>query len=470
MGIYNRVNSSSNSTSHKHNESNRLHTELTISRLVALIDIKINNQLNTIIHEPRFQQLESSWRGVKQLTDAANMLEKIRIRLFDISWKELSRDIERASYIEQCRLFELVYSEEFDSPGGEPYTILLGDYSVSHQPSKEHPYDDIHTLQGISQVAAAAFSPFICGASPKLFGLNTFDTLEASINLTQIFEQPEYLRWRAMRERDDTRFIGVTLPGILMRKPYRTQFSEYRGLRFKEDCNGPTSKNYLWGNASYAFGTVLIRAFIDIGWFSHLRGSPRDEEAGGLVSQFPVSFHETDSTPTVNKPLTPVVITDYTERELSDLGFLSLCHAQNTPYAIFQNCVSLQHVKDMGRKSLNANARISAMLQQILCASRFAQYIKVMIRDKVGAYIGPRDCERQIQQWLNKYSTGRDDLDWDTKARYPLRDSRVKVVEEPGKPGSYQSIIHLRTHYTADNLISELKLTTALTQIGNGNP
>ncbi len=437
-----------------------------VSRLISLIDQQVCKQLNEIIHHPKFQALEASWRGVLKLVDLAEIHDNIKIRLLDASWRDVSRDIERAPDFDQSHLFNLIYNAEFGIAGGQPFSVLLGDYQVCHKSFEGHSYDDVYTLNGLSHIAASAFAPFICSASPKLFGLDSFEDFGSHINIPAIFEQNEYIRWRRMREQEDMRFVSITLPSTLMREPYNTNFSHRGGIRFQENCSGFDNKKYLWGNACYAFGSVLIRAFIDIGWFSHLRGAPRDEDAGGLVSRFPAIYQDIDSSNVVNKPLTEVVITDQCERDLSDQGILSLCQVHQAPFAIFQNCVSLQKVKEYGSKSANANARISAMLQQVLCASRFAQYIKVMIREKIGAYLTAAECERYIQHWLDKYSTGRDDLEWDMKARYPLRDARVRVYEDPSKPGSFQSVIHLRTHYTADHLISELKLTTAIQQTG----
>ena len=442
--------------------------KLYLSQHIGLLDQLINEQLNVILHTEKFQRLEASWRGIEKLVDTASMFGNIKIRMLDISWREVSKDIERAADFDQSNLFNLIYSEEFGMAGGEPYGVLLGDYQVAHRPSKRHKYDDVDTLRGMAQIAAASFAPFICGGSPELFGLDDFETLGNPINFSNIFSQQEYIPWNSLRDMPDSRFIGIALPQVLMRKPYKNKTLKPHALLFNEDVAYKDSSRYLWGNACYALGTVLIREFGDVGWFSHIRGVPRDHSGGGLVTDFPALDYGTDSGGVAQKIITEVIITDSKERVLSDQGLLCICDCYDTPFAAFLSCPSLQRPKQYSDKGATANARMGAMLQQVLCASRFAHYIKVMIRDKVGSFTTDIECERMLQNWLNEYTTGRDDLDWDSLSRYPLQSARVQVRELPGKPGVYSSIIHLKPHYIVDQLVSELKLTTELGQSGFG--
>lgn len=439
-----------------------------LNRIIAELDELISDQLNCILHHPRFQRLEASWRGLSMLVRQAPSADNIKIKLLDVSWRDLSRDIERAPDFDQSAFFHLIYNEEFGTPGGEPFGLLVGDYYVAHKPFEDHPYDDVFTLQGIAHTAAAAFAPFVCSATPQLFGVDSFDDLAKPIDFYEVFRQKQYIRWNSLRDLEDSRFLAITLPQVLLRQPYATGFSAYRGLRFHEETRATNSRKHLWGNAAFAMASVLIREFDEVGWFSHIRGVARDHLGGGLVTQLPSVGYAVDSSPQLLKMSTSILVTDFAERELSEQGFTCLCHCYDTPYSAFNSAPSLQRPKVYQSKSATANARISSMLQQILCASRFAHYIKVMIRDKVGAYMNAADCERQLQHWMDAYTTGREDLSWEMLARYPLREARVRVLDEPGKPGSYQSVIHLKTHYTVDHLVSELKLTTALSQIGVG--
>ena len=449
-------------------DTSRLEPCRWLAQQVAFIDELISEQIDAVLHNKRFQALEASWRGLWFLIDAVVNPENTKIRLLDVSWKDLARDMERAPDFDQSGLFHLIYNEEFGTPGGEPFSVLLGDYYVAHRPYEDHRIDDVFTLQGISRAAAAAFCPFVCSAAPQLFGLDDFDNLGLHINVDEIFRSHDYVRWRSMREHDDSRFLALTLPQVLMREPYQDNRRSRRGLRFNESVAGKDNRKYLWGNACFALGTVLIREFSEVGWFSHIRGVPRDHYGGGLVTQFPTPAYRTDSSRAMVKMSTSVTVTDQLERELSDYGMIALCHCFQTQYAVFNNCPSLQIPKVYAKKSATANARISSMLQQILCGSRVAQYIKVIVRDKVGSYTTAESCERFLQNWLDQYTTGRDDLSWEMMARYPLREARVVVDEDRAKPGYYSSLVHLKTHYSVDHLVSELRLTTSLSQIDIG--
>lgn len=436
----------------------------TIQESIAAIDELINEQLNQIIHHDRFQKLEASWRGLKHLVKQATDVKNVKIRILDINWNEVVKDMSRAIEFDQSQLFDKVYSQEYGTPGGEPYGVLLGDYEISHRPSERHPHDDIATLQSISEVAAAAFTPFIASASCELFGLDNFSTLRPPLNLETIFNQKEYIKWRAFRDKADSRFIGLTVPRMIMRLPYRTEPGSYKGVYFYEKSSTPNNENYLWGNACYAFGGILLREFDNVGWFGHIRGVPRNQVGGGLVSELANDYFKTDADMIAHKPFAEIIITDNLERELSDLGFMPFCQCYDAPYASFFSNQSVQKPKSFATVEANVNAKLSAMLQHMLCASRFAHYIKVMIRDKVGSFMNAEDCERFLSEWLFKYSTGREDMEWEEQARYPLRDSSVQVKEHPEKPGQYYCSIYLRPHYQLDQMVSELELVTELTQ------
>ncbi|MGA7802249.1 MAG: type VI secretion system contractile sheath large subunit [Gammaproteobacteria bacterium] len=429
---------------------------------VAHLDSLINAQLNAILHHPRFQQLEASWRGLQFLTAKAEDAERVNIRILSLSWAEATRDISRAIEFDQSQLFRKIYNEEFGLAGGKPYGVLLADYEIHHRPKPDWPHDDIATLQGLSHIAAAAFTPLIVGVDPTVFGLDRFAGLEMPFDLSDTFRGEEYTKWRAFRDTDDARFVGLTLPRTLMRLPYADGVGRSDGFRFREDVRGPDSSRYLWGTAVYAFGSVLVRAFSESGWLADIQGVHRGREDGGLVTGLATEWFATNRVGAVPKYTTDVLITDAQEKELTDLGFIPLCACKDTGWAAFYSNSSAHSPKAYDRVAATVNARLSAGLQYIFCASRFSHYVKVMARDKVGSFLSAEDCQSYLQNWLHKYCTASEDASIDLKAKYPLREGRVEVRERPGSPGSYFCIMHLKPHFQLDQVATSVKLVTEL--------
>jgi type VI secretion system protein ImpD len=439
-----------------------------LERDIAELDRLLTEQVNAIIHLSRFQRLEAAWRGLHYLTGQAEGAEGVKVRLLSVSWRELARDFERAIEFDQSQMFRKVYSEQMGMPGGEPFSVLLGDYEVWPRPCAEHPSDDMGVLRAISQVAAAAFAPFIAGAHPAMFGLDDFRGFQQPLNFPRIFQQTDYFHWRNLRREEDSRFVGLVLPRVLMRQPYGDDGSRVDGFRFKEDVDGPDHGKYLWGSAVYAFGAVLVRSFAESGWLARIRGIQRDVEGGGLVTGLPVHYFSTDKYGVAPKCSTDVIITDYQEQELSELGFVPLCHCADTEYSVFYTNQSIQSPKQYDELAATMNARISAMLQYMLCVSRFAHYLKVLIRDKIGAFTEAGECEHYLHDWLQQYVTADSDASADVKARLPLREARVQVGERPGKPGSYVCTAHLWPHFELEELVAAVKVTTELTPAARG--
>lgn len=429
---------------------------------VASIDELLNGQVNAILHHPRFQQMESSWRGLQFLTSIGYDGERIRIRALNVSWAELTRDMSRAIEFDQSHLFRKIYNEEFGTPGGQPYGVLLADYEIHHRPTPERPYDDTATLKGLSQIAAAAFAPLIIGTHPAIFGLDSFSGLELPLNISDTFRGEEYVKWRALRDSDDSRFVGLVLPRTLMRLPYADDTGRSDGFRFREDVHGPDHSRYLWGTAVYAFGSVLMRCFTESGWLADIRGVTPGAEEGGLVTGLAIDWFSTNPAGAVPKYPTDVLITDPQEKELTDLGFIPLCTCKHTPWAAFYSNTSIQQPKTYDRSAATVNARLSATLQYVFCAARFTHYLKVLARDKIGALMSAENIQDLLQRWLHTYCTASDDASPEVKSKYPLREGRVEVRERPDRPGNYFCVMHLRPHFQLDQVATSVKLVTEL--------
>jgi type VI secretion system protein ImpC len=426
--------------------------EATINARIAAIDKLLSAQLNEVMHAEDFQKLEGSWRGLHHLVMNSETGTQLKIRVFNISKKDLLKDLEKAAEFDQSALFKKVYEEEFGTFGGAPFSAIVGDYEFSNHPQ------DVSLLEKISNVAAAANAPFIAAASPQLFGWDSYTELSEVRDLAKIFERTEYAKYRSFRESEDSRYVGLTLPHTLMRLPYGSDTVPTETFNFEEDVDGKDHKKYLWGNAAYSFGTRLTEAFAKYHWTAAIRGV----EGGGLVQGLPTHTFKTDEGDVALKCPTEIAITDRREKEFSDLGFIPLVHCKNTDYAAFFACQSAQKAKKYDTDAANANARLSTQLQYILAVSRFAHYLKAMMRDKIGSFMTRKNCEDFLNRWISNYVMLDDDAGQEMKAQYPLREARIDVVEVPGKPGVYKAVSFLKPHFQLDELTVSLRLVAEL--------
>jgi len=426
--------------------------EATINARIADIDNLISKQLNEIMHHEEFQKLEGTWRGLHYFVHQSETSVMLKIKVLNTSKDDLRRDLERATEFDQSALFKKVYEEEFGTFGGAPFGALVGDYEFGRHPQ------DVELIQKISNVAAAAHAPFFSAASPLLFNLDSFTDIGTPRDLAKIFDTVEYAKWKSFRDSDDSRFVGLCLPHILMRLPYGPETVPVESFNFKEDVDGKDHSKYLWGNAAYAMATRLTDAFARYGWCAAIRGV----EGGGLVEGLPTHTFSTDEGEVALKCPTEIAITDRREKELSDLGFIPLVHSKGTDYAAFFGAQSCQKARKYDTPAANANARLSTQLQYIMATSRFAHYLKAMMRDKVGSFMSRKNCEDFLNRWIANYVTADDTASQATKAQFPLREARVDVVEVPGKPGVYRAAAFLRPHFQLDELTVSLRLVAEL--------
>ena len=429
-----------------------------LDNAVAAIDERLNAQLNAILHDPAFQRLEASWRGLHFLVDGAAGQPGVKVRVLNLAWPELVRDLDRAIEFDQSQIFKKVYSEEFGTPGGEPYGAILADYAFSHRLS-----GDMEAIESLSHVAAAAFAPIVMGTDPSLFGLDDFAAMAEPNDLARHFQQLEYLKWRQFRETEDARFVGLVLPRVLMRRPYRDDGRRFDAFRFHEQVEGPDNARYLWGNAVYALGSVLVRAFAESGWLASIQGVERGVETGGLVTGLPQDTFAGDPRGVAAKYSTDVLITDRDEKTLGELGFMPLCFCKDTPWSAFFGSASVQQPKVYDELTATVNARLSSMLQYMFCVSRFAHYLKVIGRNRVGSFATADEVQRYLQRWLVGYTIEDDEATSYAKARAPLREGRVEVRERPGRPGRYYCVMHLRPHFQLDQVVTAVRLVTEIT-------
>lgn len=420
---------------------------------VAQLDEVISDQLNRVMHCQGFRQLEATWRGLHYLVSRSETGTMLKLRVMNIKKDELFKDLDKAVEFDQSNIFKMIYEWEYGTYGGYPYSVLIGDYEFDRKPK------DMGLLNKVSEIAASAHAPFIAAADAKLFGLGTFGHLANPRDLAKIFESAELIEWRAFRESEDSRYVTLTLPRVLLRLPYGGERGKaVDGIDFIETIDGEDEGSFLWGNPAYILAERITNAFAIYGWTAAIRGV----EGGGLVEGLPAyTFNTAEGDVKLVCP-TQVSITDRREKELNDLGFMAICHCKGENRAAFFGGQTTNQPKKYITDAANANAQISAMLPYVLCASRFAHYIKVIMREKIGSFLTRANVETFLNDWISQYVLLDDNAVQEVKAAYPLRAARIDVTDIPGKPGAYNATVFLKPHFQLEELTTSIRLVAEL--------
>jgi type VI secretion system protein ImpC len=445
-----------------------------ISERIGDIDAEISDYLDQILHDPKFMKLESAWRGLHYLVSNTETSSRLKLRVLNVSKEELQNDLEKASDFDQSALFKKVYEEEYGTFGGYPFSVLIGDFAFDRTGR------DIGMLSRIANVAAATHAPFIAAADPLLFDMKDYTGLALPRDLSKTFDTDDMIKWRAFRDSDDARYVSLVLPRMLLRLPYGDRSNPAAGLNYEENMfdgqrrfqaeKGDAGKQYLygesvhqcylWGNPAYALGQRITSAFAQYGWCAAIRGV----EGGGAVTGLPVFTYSTDAAGKLRALQCPteLSITDRREKELSDLGFIPLCHKKSSDLAAFFGAQTAGKPKKYNLEQANSNARLSALLPYVLSASRFAHYLKVIMRDKIGSFMTRENVEQYLNNWIADYVLVNDNAPQSIKAQFPLREARVDVVNVAGKPGVYRATVFLKPHFQLEELTASIRLVADL--------
>ena len=419
---------------------------------IAALDNLISQQVNEVLHHENFQRLEASWRNLSKLVGENDLGSSMRVRVFNAKRAEIEKDFTRAPGFDQSLFFKHIYESEFGTLGGAPYSFIIGDMAFGRTPQ------DIKFLRDIASIAAMAHAPFIASMRPEMLDLDSFTDLDRPIDIAKIFDTTEMAAWNALRDSDDSRYLALVAPQVLTRLPYGPDTVPVEGLDFVEEVDGSDHSKYLWGNASWEVGSLIMKSFAQYGWPCAIRGT----ETGGKIADLPLHMFESLSGAKIGKCPTEATITDRREKELSDQGIIGLVHAKNTNYAVVFSGATVNRPRKYVEDEANANARLSAMLPYILATSRFAHYLKAIMRDRVGGFTSRADIEKHLNKWIAQYVTEDDSASHAAKARYPLREARIAVKDVPGKPGAYTSVSHLRPHFQLEELTASLRLVAEL--------
>ena len=433
----------------------------TIETIVAEIDKKLSEQINLIMHHQDFQRLEGTWRGLSHLINNTETDEQLKIRVLNLSKKDLGKTLKKfkCTAWDQSPLFKKMYEDEFGTPGGEPYGCLVGDYTFDHTPK------NVEMLSGIAQIAAAAHAPFISAADPGLMNMDTWQELGNPRDLTKILQTAEYASWRSLRDSDDSRYVGLTMPRFLSRIPFGAKTEPVEEFDFEEDTEGADHSKYCWSNSAYAMAVNINRAFKLYGWCSRIRGA----ESGGMVEGLPTHTFPTDDGGVDMKCPTEIAITDRREAELAKNGMMPLSHWKNTDYAVFVGAQSLHSPAEFDDPDATANANLGARLPYLFATCRFAHYLKCIVRDKIGSFAERNEVETWLNNWITKYVTTDPTASESVKSRYPLSAAEVVVEDIEGNPGYYSAKFFLRPHYQLEGLSVSLRLVSKLPSAKGGS-
>ncbi|RCW88619.1 type VI secretion system contractile sheath large subunit [Paracoccus lutimaris] len=432
-----------------------------IKSLIAGIDQVLSNQMNEILHDEKVRQIEGTWRGLHYLVNNTETDSKLKIRVLNIKKDELADVLEdyEGQMWDQSPVFKKIYTDEYSMFGGEPLGALIGAYEFGHKPK------DVGLLRNLSGVCASAHAPFIAAAAPQLFRMESWQELPNPQDLQQIVSGPEFASWQSLRESEDARYIGLTMPRVLGRLPYGADTVPVKGFAFEEQIDGKHD-HYVWMNAAFAMGVNINRSHKLYGWGTQIRGV----ESGGSVLNLPVHTFPTDDGSVAMKCPTEIAIDDRREAELAKLGMMPILHRKNTDVAAFIGAHSLQDDEARAGRLVDpdaqANERLSANLPYLFPVARFAHYLKAIARDKVGTFKERGDMQKWLSEWINRYVLTNpamaDDRD---KAKRPLAAAEVQVDSVEGRPGYYNARFYLRPHYQLEGINASLRLVSELPSV-----
>jgi type VI secretion system protein ImpC len=430
----------------------------TIESMIARLDEKLTAQMNEILHAPEFQQIESAWRGLSYLIYNSETDANLKIKVLNVSKNEIYRNLRLYpdAKWDQSPLFKQIYENEFGMLGGQPYGCLIGDYYFSHLPT------DIQLMRDLSKVAGAAHAPFFAAANPELLGLDSWTEINNARDISKTFDTPEYAAWHGLRDQDDSRYLGLCMPRVLARLPYGAKSQPIEEFAFEEDTDGHKGEKYAWMNAAYAMAVNINRAFKEFGWCTRIRGV----QSGGEVINLPTHTFPTDDGGVDLKIPTEVGIPDRREHELAKSGLIPIIHRKNTDKAAFIGAQSVYKPKKyFGEKGVDATAsdNLSARLPYMFAISRFAHYLKVMVRDKIGSMKEKDELTKWLQTWINEYVDSNPAMSTEAqKARKPLAAASVEVIANEENPGYYNARFMLRPHFQLEAMDVGLSLVSRL--------
>lgn len=427
-----------------------------VDQMLVELDKKISAQMDEILHDQQYQQMESAWRGLKLFVDRTDFRENNKVELLHVTKEELLEDFEFAPDTTQSGLYKHVYSSGYGQFGGEPTGAIVGNFAFT--PSTP----DMKLLQYMGALGAMAHAPFISSVGPQFFGIDSFEELPNIKDIKSTFESPKYTKWRALRESEDARYIGLMAPRFLLRVPYDPTENPIKSFNYSENVS-QSHEHYLWGNTAFAFATRLTDSFAKYRWCPNIIGP----QSGGAVEDLPVHVFESMGALQSKIP-TEVLITDRKEFELAEEGFIALTMRKGSDNAAFFSANSIQKAKIFPNtkegKEAETNYKLGTQLPYMMIINRLAHYVKVLQREQIGAWKERQDLERELNSWIKQYVADQENPPADVRSRRPLRAAKIEVMDVEGNPGWYQVSLAVRPHFKYMGANFELSLVGRLDQ------
>ena len=422
----------------KSGKSERVRKQL-VDEMIAEIDKKLGEQLDEILHHEDFQKMESAWRSLKFLVDKTDFRQNNKIEMLNVSKEDLLMDFEDAAEINESGLYKQVYNSGFGTHGGEPISTIVSNYEFDHSSP------DIQLMRYSASVAAISHAPFVAAASPQMFGLEDIQDLPKLNDINAIFEGPQYAKWRGFRDSEDARYFALTMPKFLLRLPYDEKENPLKAFTYNETINEDHDR-YCWGSTAFAFATRLNDSFAKYRWCPNIIGP----QSGGQMDDLPLHQYETMGQIETKIP-TEVLVSDRREFELAEAGFIPLTYRKGSDNASFFSANSVQKPQFFGiskeDKVQETNFKLGTQLPYMYVINRLAHYIKLLQREELGSFKERADLEQGLNKWIKQYVADQDGASSAVRARRPLREAKIEVVDVEGDPGIYKVNVHVRPHF-----------------------
>lgn len=285
--------------------------------LVSALDKAISEQMRLVLHNREFQNLESAWRALHLLVSRIDTGIQLNLYLLDISQEELKAALRETPDVTQSGIYKLLVSNSAATFGGEGWSLLLGNYVVSHTA------EDAGLLERVSMIAAAAGAPFIAGASPTLVGCSSLVETPEPDNWKLKSDESTDKAWERFISAQESSYVGLSLPRFLVRLPYGSATEPTEQFEFEEfDAGSGRHDDYLWANPCFAVGYILAQGYS--------QGGPgfRPEEIMEIEG-LPLHVYESEGETTV-KPCAEILMTVETAREIIQRGVMPLITMKGT--------------------------------------------------------------------------------------------------------------------------------------------